>query len=352
MSRAQSGKRPVIIDSKPTGRRGNPRPTGGSNAVRAAGKEDAIIVTDKRRRWLWVVCCLPMLAGAADPVEQARDTVTETNQADAASQDRIDRLSEETRRMLDAYREAVTRTQQLQVYNRELEKIVAEQERRKQALQDRIAQVGDLREQVEPLMLRMIDGLERFVEADLPFSLAERRERVDGLREAAANPDLNVAERFRRVLEAYQAEAEYGRTMGTYRGEIEMDASPRLVEFLRVGRTMLFYLTPDDARAGYWDRDSSSWQPLPDRYRGPIREGIRVAEDVAAPQLIEVAVPAPSAPESPVLPDTDASPEPADAPTEPAGDTSADEESAVGSSDDAAGWNTAPARQQPSGDAS
>ncbi|MDT0634907.1 DUF3450 domain-containing protein [Spectribacter hydrogenooxidans] len=307
-------------------------------------------MTDKRRRWLWVVCCLPMLAGAADPVEQARDTVTETNQADAASQDRIDRLSEETRRMLDAYREAVTRTQQLQVYNRELDKIVAEQERRKQALQNRIDRVGDLREQVEPLMLRMIDGLERFVEADLPFSLAERRERVAGLREAVANPELNVAERFRRVLEAYQTEAEYGRTMGTYRGEVEMDGSPRLVEFLRVGRTMLFYLTPDDARVGYWDRDSGAWQPLPDRYRGPIREGIRVAKDVAAPQLIEIAVPAPSAPQTPALPDADAPPEPAEVPAEPDGEAPENGDDAP--SDDAANWDTAPAREQPSGSAS
>lgn len=314
--------------------------------MRAAGKEDAIIVTDKRRRWLWVACCLPMLAGAAGPVEQARETVTETNQADAASQDRIDRLSEETRRMLDAYREAVTRTQQLQVYSRELDKIVAEQERRKQALQERIDRVGDLREQVEPLMLRMIDGLERFVEADLPFSLAERRERVAGLREAAANPDLNVAERFRRVLEAYQAEAEYGRTMGTYRGEIELDGSPRLVEFLRVGRTMLFYLTPDDARAGYWDRESGAWQPLPDRYRNPVREGIRVAKDVAAPQLIEIAVPAPADPEATALPEADS---PAEAPATPA-ESGPDTEK--GASSDSTDWNTAPAREQPSGSAS
>lgn len=226
-------------------------------------------------------------------VDEAVDTVEQTNRADAASQNRIDELSAETREMLEAYRRAITRKQQLAVYNRELEKIVGEQERRRDALAERVDSVSDLREEIEPLMLRMIDNLDRFIEADLPFRKAERDRRVAGLREAVADPEQNIAERFRKVLAAYQAEAEYGRTLGTYRGELDIDGNKRLVEFLRIGRVMLFYITPDDARVGYWDRAGQSWKPLPDSYRGTIRDGVRVAKDLAAPQLVEIAVPAP-----------------------------------------------------------
>lgn len=229
----------------------------------------------------------------SEAVGKAMATVEQTNRADAVSQNRIDELSAETRKLLQAYRRAVTRAQQLEVYNRELEKIVAEQERRKAALQERVDSVSGLRAEIEPLMLRMIDGLQRFIEADLPFRLAARQRRVTDLRKAMANPELDIAERFRRVLAAYQAEAEYGRTMGTYRGELKLDGGTRLVEFLRLGRLMLFYITPDDARVGYWDRGSERWKPLPDRYRNAVREGIRVAKDLAAPQLVELAVPAP-----------------------------------------------------------
>lgn len=251
-------------------------------------------------KWIAAPLLALVAAGAAaqNAAGEAMETVESTNRADAASQDRIDELSAETREMLKQYRRAVTRRQQLKVYNRELEKIVAEQKRRKAALEERVDSVTDLRAEIEPLMLRMIDHLERFVAADLPFRETEREKRVASLREAVANPELSVAERFRKVLSAYQAEAEYGRTLGTYRGELEIDGKQRLVEFLRVGRVMLFYLTPDDARAGYWDRDKASWQPLPEDYRNAIRDGVRVAKDLAAPQLIEAAVPAPDSAQS------------------------------------------------------
>lgn len=273
-------------------------------------------------KWL-AVPLLALTAASAvaqDATGEAMDTVEATNRADAASQNRIDELSEQTREMLKQYRRAVTRRQQLTVYNRELDKIVSEQARRKSALEERVASITDLRAEIEPLMLRMIDNLERFVAADLPFRKAEREKRVASLREAVANPDFNVAERFRKVLAAYQAEAEYGRTLGTYRGELELDGKQRLVEFLRVGRVMLFYITPDDARIGYWDREQSSWRSLPDGYRSAIRDGVRVAKDLAAPQLIDVAVPAPESVQSgEALP----SPEDAAAPESGSGDEAA-----------------------------
>lgn len=236
---------------------------------------------------------LAVAAVAAPTGLDAVATVEQTNRADAASQNRIDQLSAAARAMFEDYRQAITQTQQLQVYNRELEKIVAEQERRKAALAARMAGVGTLRAEVEPLMLRMIDTLERFVAADLPFLQSERMQRVADLRAAMANPELSVAERFRQVLAAYQAEAEYGRNMASYRGELTLNGRERLVEFLRIGRVMLFYITPDNGRSGYWDRQANAWKPLPARYQEAVRAGIRSAKDLAAPQLLALPVAAP-----------------------------------------------------------
>jgi len=231
---------------------------------------------------------------SAGPVEQAQETVKETNRADAISQDRIDELSEETREMLQAYRQAIRKKQQLGVYNQELETIVAEQRSRKEALSTRIEEVRELREKAEPLLLRMVDSLERFVESDLPFQQKERTQRIQGLREAIADPSVGIAESFRKVLDAYQAEAEYGRTIDASRGELSFSGETRLVEFLRVGRAMLFYITPDDENVGYWDREAGNWKPLSTDYRTAVREGIEVARDQAAPKLIEIAAPAPT----------------------------------------------------------
>lgn len=237
---------------------------------------------------------LLLLGGVAQAqVDKALQTVEKTNQADAASQNKIDQLSVQTREMLEAYRQAIRKTQQLQVYNRELERIVAEQQSRRDALASRIESVGGLREDIEPLMLRMIDSLQRFIEADLPFKQQERLDKVQALRQTMADPETGVAEKFRKVLAAYQSEAEYGRTIGSYRGEISFSGQDRLVEFLRVGRVSLFYITPDESAVGYWNKQAEQWQALPSGYRTSIRNGIKVAKDLAAPQLLEIAVPAP-----------------------------------------------------------
>lgn len=247
------------------------------------------------RKWLGVLLLLLVAtsASAENAAGEALDTVAETNRADAASQNRIDELSEATLEMLKKYRRAVTQYQQLKVYNNELEKIVAKQEQRKAALQEQISSIKKLRAKIEPLMLRMIDHLAKFVKADLPFLLHKRRQRVASLRAAVANPDLSVAQRFRKVLSAYQQEAEYGRTIGTYRGELELDGKQRFVAFLRVGRVMLFYITPDNSRVGYWDREQETWRALPDGYAEAVRQGVRVAKDLVASRLLKLPVPAP-----------------------------------------------------------
>ena len=49
-------------------------------------------------------------------------------------------------------------------------------------------------------MIRMIDGVEQFVELDLPFLLKERRARVSRLRDMMDRADVAVSEKFSQVL--------------------------------------------------------------------------------------------------------------------------------------------------------
>ena len=47
------------------------------------------------------------------------------------------------------------------------------------------------------------------------------------------------AEKFRRVIEAYQIENEYGRTMEAYGATINVEGADRIVDVLKVGRVAL-----------------------------------------------------------------------------------------------------------------
>ena len=65
-------------------------------------------------------------------------------------------------------------------------------------------------------MLEMIDTLGQIVEADIPFRIHERRARVVRLRDMMDQAEVTASEKYRRVMEAYQGELEFGRTTEAY----------------------------------------------------------------------------------------------------------------------------------------
>ena len=72
--------------------------------------------------------------------------------------------------------------------------------------------------------------------------------------------DVTISEKYRRIVEAYQVEMDYGRTIEAYEGELASEGGdPRTVQFLRVGRVTLLYQTLDGRETGYWDADRKAW---------------------------------------------------------------------------------------------
>jgi hypothetical protein len=53
--------------------------------------------------------------------------------------------------------------------------------------------------------------------------------------------DVTNAEKFRRLIEAYQIENNYGNTIEAYRANIELNGVISSVDFLRLGRIALYY---------------------------------------------------------------------------------------------------------------
>jgi hypothetical protein len=162
-------------------------------------------------------------------------------------------------------------------------------------LNNSIDQVSVIERQVTPLMLKMIDALEQFVELDVPFLLEERRNRVAFLGTLLERSDVTVAEKFRRLLEAYEIENDYGRTIEAYKGSLEVAGAVREVDFLRIGRTALLYQTVDAEHFGMWDTTKREWVPLSAEYRNQIRSGIKMARKQVAPNLLILPIPTPEA---------------------------------------------------------
>jgi hypothetical protein len=227
-----------------------------------------------------------------EPLDAAQAVRRQGNVEGVASQQRIDEISDETETLFTRYSNTLRQTDSIRVYNRQMRELIASQEAELAMLGGQLDQVEVVGRSVTPLMLRMIDALDALVRIDLPFLLDERTERVEELHKLMIRSDVTSAEKYRRIMEAYQIENEYGRTIEAYRSMLERGDREVKVDFLRFGRIALIYQTLDGKEAGVWDRKTKSWVPLEASYRTAIRQGLRIARKQAAPDMIRLPLPA------------------------------------------------------------
>jgi hypothetical protein len=237
--------------------------------------------------WLFA----PSLAGA-QALDKALDVRTQAADANAASQGRIDRIADQSDELFRQYRDELQQIEALQIYNNQISRLLDSQVAEKDSLRDQIESVTEIGRGVTGLMLRMVESLDQFVDFDVPFLPDERRERVEGLKVLMDRADVTNAEKYRRILEAYQIENDFGRTIEAYRGSLEGDGETRTVDFLRVGRVALIYQTLDGKEVGAWSQSDDSWQALDGSYRPAVRQGLKIARKQAAPDLLRLPIPA------------------------------------------------------------
>jgi len=241
--------------------------------------------------------CLTLLSvshiSTATQIETAESLQIQQQNKAIKSQKNIEKLDDQAQKMLDEFRELSFELENIRAYHQQLKKIVHSQEQEKKALTQQILDIDITQRNITPLMLRMLQVLEQFVNLDAPFLAKERTLRVTQLKLMMDRSDIDLAEKFRRVLEAYLVETDYGRTIESYSGTLKSDHKKVTVDFLRLGRLGLYYLSLDESEAGYWDKEENKWQVLPDDYRSAISQGIRIAKKQAAPDLLQLPLPAP-----------------------------------------------------------
>lgn len=206
-------------------------------------------------------------------------------------QEQINGVVERTRSDFDDYQRELRQIYTLEVFNRVQQRLVDDQNRQLDELRASIDQVSVVERQIMPLMIRMIDGLGAFVELDAPFLLEERRARVQFLNELVDRSDVSVAEKFRNVMEAWVIEVDYGTFPETYGGTLAIDGVDREVQFLKIGRAALLFLTPDRSVAGRWNPRTRAWDyPLDADLRDAVEQGLDMVNtgNTAAVELFMV----------------------------------------------------------------
>ncbi len=207
------------------------------------------------------------------------------------SQERINTIVEGTRSLEDQYRAINKEIDGLKVYNRLMTAQVEGQAATLEDIALSMDQVDVINRQIFPLMERMIDGLEQSVKLDVPFLMAERTKRVGDLEEIMERSDVTVAEKFRKVMEAYQIENDYGTSSEYYEQSLTIDGATRSFNMLRIGRIGLYFQSDDTKITGRWNNETRAWE-IDNSARNEVRKGLRMARQLIAPELIVIPVPA------------------------------------------------------------
>ena len=206
------------------------------------------------------------------------------------SQERINNIVEGTRSLEDQYRALNKEIDGLKVYNRLMRAQVEGQTATLEDISLSMDRVDVINRQIFPLMERMIDGLDQSVQLDIPFLMAERTKRIGDLKAIMERSDVTVAEKFRKVMEAYQIENDYGTSSEYYEESLTIDGATRSFNILRIGRIGLYFQSDDTKITGRWNNDIRDWE-IDNSARNEVRKGLRMARQLIAPELIVIPVP-------------------------------------------------------------
>jgi hypothetical protein len=227
---------------------------------------------------------------SAEPLNDLHKEEAKIHTAAAKSQEKINNLYEQSQELFIEYRGVVDETENLKVYNDYVATLVADQQRSIDSLQTQIDGIDGIKRGIVPLMFRMIDSLEQFIDLDIPIKLDERKERVERLRDVMANSNVTTSEQFRQVIESYQIENQYGRTIQAYQGTLDYQGTEITVDFVNLGRTVLLALSLDGKSAWVWDNDSRAWEVLGAEYIKPVVDAVRTAKKLLTPNLLKLPI--------------------------------------------------------------
>jgi septal ring factor EnvC (AmiA/AmiB activator) len=224
-------------------------------------------------------------------LSDAQAVQSKTNQASAVSQKRIDVSAEKTLTLEAEIAQLQEEVANLKIYRDHLTSLVDSQNQEVDSLNEQIEQIAQTRQGIVPLMYHMLDGLKTIVANDKPIRKAQREERIAKLDAMMTRADVADAEKFRRILEAYQIEMDYGSRLGVYQGKIHLAAGEQIeADVLYLGRVSLIARSLSGEAFWSWSNQQRSWQPLGSEQKTELDKAFAMANKQIAPSMLTLPV--------------------------------------------------------------
>ncbi len=238
---------------------------------------------------LSLIGLLGISAVSANSLTQAQVIEAKTNHSSQRTQQDIDKEAQQVLELQTHIEQATDSLSNLTLYRNHLTQIVSSQEKEIQQLQRQRDQIEETRQGIIPLMYHMLDELDRLLHTDLPIRFTARTERLEQLNALIIRADISDAEKFRRILEAFQIEMDYGYKIAAYQQTITLDdGSQRVVQQLHIGRITLISRSRDKQQAWIWQQEQQKWHSLLSKDLPALDNAFLMAKKQTPPQLLRL----------------------------------------------------------------
>jgi hypothetical protein len=197
--------------------------------------------------------------------------------------------SKEEKQLLSEIEWLSNRQQQLQQQSEQFRQVLQVENRRVTQQHRRLTETKKLR---NGLLVLLQGFIQQYVDESgqsLPFLAAEREKRQADLETVLVDPYTPLYEKFRRVFEVFLVETEFAYSSEVYRDNIQVSGTQLQVDLLRIGRTALFFRTPDGSKSGYFDPSNQQFQFFPGQSTDLSRAFAMVRRE-AAPEMVSLPV--------------------------------------------------------------
>lgn len=172
----------------------------------------------------------------------------------------------EQAKLVAVYEQLKAENKQLTAAQKRLSKEAERQKEANKAMADEQSEALRIQNEMAPFLQGVTARMENLLNRDAPFLHQERINRLARLHIIFDDPEISMAEKFRKTMEALFVEAEYGNTIEVYQEKIIldniMDNTDVLGNIFRLGRVSLFFLSLDRTRAGIFNIADNQWEPL------------------------------------------------------------------------------------------
>jgi len=210
-------------------------------------------------------------------VDNTINLSVESSNLSVDAQEKIEELDEISKKLYFDYKDTLNEYKALKSYDDQLSKIIDAQFAEIANINNQIDSLDDINIDILPLLKTMTDTLRKVINIDIPFLKEPRIDRVNNLDELLLRADITTAEKFRKVFEAYQIEANFGKTIENYPGYIVLNGAEVAVDFFRLGRLGLYYRTPNGKETGFWNLNTNDWS----HEGSSLDDDIKVALDIS-----------------------------------------------------------------------